>query len=69
MITITSIVTNGATINININIIINVMLLQLCFLKPCLQGMDELPKDFTKMFDMNMFKFDVDLIPQTIQVP
>lgn len=37
-------------------------------LKPCLQGMDELPRDFTKLFDMNMFKFDIDLIPLTIQV-
>ena len=33
-------------------------------LKPCLQGMEELPRDFTKMFDMEMFKFDVTLIPQ-----
>lgn len=30
--------------------------------------MDELPRDFTKLFDMGMFKFDVDLIPLTIQV-
>ncbi len=37
-------------------------------LKPCLQGMDDLPRDFTKLFDMNMFKFDVDLIPLTIKV-
>ncbi len=37
-------------------------------LKPCLQGMDDLPRDFTKLFDMNMFKFDTDLIPLTIQV-
>lgn len=37
-------------------------------LKPCLQGMDELPRDFTKLFDMNMFRFDVDLIPLTIDV-
>lgn len=37
-------------------------------LKPCLQGMDDLPRDFTKLFDMNMFKFDVDLIPYTIKV-
>ncbi len=28
--------------------------------------MDELPRDFTKLFDMQMFKFDVDLIPLTI---
>jgi intraflagellar transport protein 52 len=37
-------------------------------LKPCLQGMDDLPRDFTKLFDMSMFRFDVDLIPHTIQV-
>ena len=37
-------------------------------LKPCLQGMDELPKDFTKLFDLNLFKFDMDLIPQAIQL-
>lgn len=37
-------------------------------LKPCLQGMDELPRDFTKLFDMNMFKFDMDLVPQSIQL-
>jgi hypothetical protein len=30
--------------------------------------MDELPRDFTKLFDMNMFKFDTDMIPLTIQV-
>ena len=27
-------------------------------------GMEELPRDFTKMFDYEVFKFDVDLIPQ-----
>mmetsp|Transcript_10229 Transcript_10229/g.16783 ORF Transcript_10229/g.16783 Transcript_10229/m.16783 type:complete len:550 (-) Transcript_10229:120-1769(-) len=37
-------------------------------LKPCLQGMDDLPRDFTKLFDMNMFRFDTDLIPATIRV-
>jgi intraflagellar transport protein 52 len=35
-------------------------------LKPCLQGMDELPRDFTKLFDMGMFKFDMDLVPQAV---
>ena len=34
-------------------------------IKPCLQGMDELPKDFTKLFDMKMFRFDFDLVPHT----
>ena len=37
-------------------------------LKPCLQGMDDLPRDFTRLFDMNMFRFDTDLIPLTIRV-
>ena len=37
-------------------------------LKPCLQGMDDLPRDFTQLFDMNMFRFDTDLIPLTIKV-
>jgi intraflagellar transport protein 52 len=37
-------------------------------LKPCLQGMDEIPKDFTKLFDAGMFKFDVDTIPQTLKL-
>jgi hypothetical protein len=27
-------------------------------------GLEELPRDFTKMFDYNIFQFDVDLIPQ-----
>lgn len=26
--------------------------------------MEELPRDFTKMFDREVFKFDVELIPQ-----
>jgi hypothetical protein len=37
-------------------------------LKPCLQGMDDLPRDFTRLFDMNMFRFDTDLIPLTIKI-
>jgi intraflagellar transport protein 52 len=37
-------------------------------LKPCLQGMDDLPKDFTKLFDSEMFRFDTNLIPLTIQI-
>jgi len=35
-------------------------------IKPCLQALDELPRDFTKLFDMTMFKFDVDLVPQVL---
>jgi len=37
-------------------------------IKPCLQGMDELPRDFTKMFDTTMFRFDTDLIPQVLKL-
>lgn len=37
-------------------------------LKPCLQGMDELPKDFTKLFDTSLFSFDTTLIPQAVQL-
>jgi len=37
-------------------------------IKPCLQGMDELPKDFTKLFDNSMFSFDTNLIPQAVKL-
>lgn len=37
-------------------------------IKPSLQGMDELPRDFTKMFDLNLFRFDTDLIPTTLKM-
>lgn len=37
-------------------------------IKPCLQGMDDLPKDFTKMFNLSLFKFDTSLIPQAVQL-
>lgn len=37
-------------------------------LKPCLQGIEELPRDFTKLFDSGMFNFDTSLIPQTIHL-
>jgi intraflagellar transport protein 52 len=30
--------------------------------------MDELPRDFTKMFDTKMFRFDVDLLPQAVRL-
>ena len=36
----------------------------LCFYIRWYPGMEELPRDFTKMFDYDVFKFDVDLIPQ-----
>lgn len=35
-------------------------------LKPCLQGLDELPRDFTRLFDMDMFGFDFKLVPEAI---
>lgn len=37
-------------------------------LKPCLQSLDEMPKDFTRLFDNSMFRFDVDLIPEAIKL-
>ena len=37
-------------------------------LRPCLQGMDDLPKDFTRLFDPDMFSFDMDLVPLAIKV-
>mmetsp|Transcript_15855 Transcript_15855/g.21833 ORF Transcript_15855/g.21833 Transcript_15855/m.21833 type:complete len:532 (+) Transcript_15855:41-1636(+) len=36
-------------------------------LKPCLQGMEALPRDFTKLFDLGLFRFDTDLIPLTVR--
>ena len=36
--------------------------------KPCLQGLDELPKDFTKLFDTDLFKFDTKLIPEVVKL-
>lgn len=35
-------------------------------LKPCLQGMDDLPRDFTKLFDTDMFRFDTNLVPVAV---
>lgn len=37
-------------------------------IKPCLQGMDDLPKDFTKSFELNMFRFDTRIIPQAVKL-
>jgi len=37
-------------------------------IKPCLQTLDDLPRDFTKLFDCTMFRFDSDLIPETIKL-
>lgn len=37
-------------------------------LKPCLQGMDDLPRDFTKLFDLGMFGFDTNFVPQVVRL-
>mmetsp|Transcript_7612 Transcript_7612/g.17496 ORF Transcript_7612/g.17496 Transcript_7612/m.17496 type:complete len:440 (-) Transcript_7612:84-1403(-) len=37
-------------------------------LRCCLQEADELPKDFTKLFDDTLFKFDTDLVPEAIKL-
>eukprot|EP01065_Artemidia_motanka_P046869 TRINITY_DN7199_c0_g1_i1.p1 TRINITY_DN7199_c0_g1~~TRINITY_DN7199_c0_g1_i1.p1 ORF type:complete len:534 (+),score=181.17 TRINITY_DN7199_c0_g1_i1:54-1604(+) len=33
----------------------------------CLESPEELPRDSTTMFDLSMFKFDTDLIPETVK--
>jgi len=35
-------------------------------LRSCLQESDELPKDFRKMYNDKLYKFDTDLVPETI---
>lgn len=35
-------------------------------LRSCLQDSEEPPKDFTKLFDDGLFKFDTDLVPETL---
>lgn len=37
-------------------------------LRPCLQEGDDLPKDFTKLFDDKLFKFDTSLIPECVKL-
>lgn len=37
-------------------------------LKGCLQESEELPKDPTTLFDVNLFRFDVDMIPEAIKL-
>jgi len=37
-------------------------------LRSCLQESDELPKDFTTLFNERLFKFDTDLIPDTLEL-
>lgn len=29
---------------------------------------EDLPRDFTSLFDMNLFKFDTDLIPESVKL-
>jgi intraflagellar transport protein 52 len=37
-------------------------------LRSCLQESDELPKDFTTLFNERLYKFDTDLIPEALQL-
>ncbi|KAJ3041030.1 Intraflagellar transport protein 52 [Rhizophlyctis rosea] len=37
-------------------------------LRSCLQESEELPKDFTTLFDVDLFRFDTSLIPQAVQL-
>lgn len=37
-------------------------------LKPCLQDMEELPTDFTKLFNDTMFQLDTNLIPEAVDL-
>ena len=37
-----------------------------CLTKPCLQESEELPKDFQKLFNDTLFKFDTNLIPEAV---
>jgi len=37
-------------------------------LRSCLQDSEELPLDFTQLFDHNLFKFDTNLIPEAVKL-
>jgi len=37
-------------------------------LRSCLQESDEMPKDFTTLFSQNLYKFDTDLVPESIDL-
>ena len=37
-------------------------------LRSCLQESDDLPKDFTTLFNNNLYKFDTDLVPESIEL-
>lgn len=37
-------------------------------MRSCLEETEELPRDFTTLFDMNLFKFDTDKIPEAVSL-
>lgn len=37
-------------------------------MKPCLQESEELPRDFTSLFDDKLFKYDVDMVPEAVKL-
>ena len=37
-------------------------------LRSCLQESDELPKDFTTLFNEKLYRFDTDLIPECLDL-
>jgi len=37
-------------------------------LRSCLQESEDLPKDFTTLFNNNLYKFDTDLVPESIDL-
>ena len=37
-------------------------------LRSCLQESDEIPKDFTTLFTQKLYKFDTDLVPESIDL-
>ena len=37
-------------------------------LRSCLQESEDLPKDFTTLFNNNLYKFDTDLVPESIEL-
>ena len=37
-------------------------------LRSCLQESDELPKDFTKLFDEDLFEFTMDVVPEAVAI-
>ncbi len=37
-------------------------------LRSCLQESEELPRNFTQLFNSKLYKFDTDLIPESLQL-